>query len=345
MRILLTADPELPVPPDLYGGVQRLVATLADLLQARGHVVGLVAHPASTCRVSRLYPWRGTDGFDRRTVLSNMGVLWRAQGDFRPDVIHAFSRLFFLGPLLACPVPKVVSYGRQPTRRPVRLAAALAGRSLVFAGCSEHISREGRLGGGRWTVVPNFVELPRFTFRDRVPEDAPLVFLSRIEPIKGAHLAIGIAKAAGRELIIAGNHSEAGEEGRYWREVISPELGRNRIHCVGPVNDAQKNELLGRAAALVVPIQWEEPFGIVFVEALACGTPVIGCPRGALPEIVEDGLHGFHIRTVDEGAAAVARIPQISRAACRALVESRYTAEGVVGEYEDLYREMLEAAG
>jgi glycosyltransferase involved in cell wall biosynthesis len=176
-----------------------------------------------------------------------------------------------------------------------------------------------------------------------VAEDAPLVFLSRIEAIKGCHSAIAIAKATGRRLIIAGNHYEDGEAGAYWRERILPEIGRNRIEHVGPVDDAQKNALLGQAAAMVVPIEWNEPFGIVFAESLACGTPVISCPRGALPEIVEHGRHGFLVNSVQEGIAAVGRLGEIDRSACRRRVESCFTAEVIAGKFLDLYRRLAES--
>ena len=133
-------------------------------------------------------------------------------------------------------------------------------------------------------------------------------FLSRVESIKGAHWAIEIARRTGHRLVIAGNHAESGAEGDYWRREIEPWIGRDGIEYVGPVDDAQKNKVLGEARAMVVPIQWDEPFGIVFAEALACGTPVISCPRGSLPEIVRQGVDGFLIKSIDEGCEAVAKL-------------------------------------
>jgi glycosyltransferase involved in cell wall biosynthesis len=174
-------------------------------------------------------------------------------------------------------------------------------------------------------------------FRAAVPADAPLVFLSRVEPIKGAHLAIDVARQVGRRLVIAGNHGEEGEIGRYWREQIVPHLGRDAVEYIGPVDDRQKNDLLGGAAALLVPVQWDEPFGIVFAEALACGTPVISCPRGALLEIVRDGREGFLADTVEGLAGAVGRLASIDRAACRQRVEKEFSADEIVRRYEALY--------
>ena len=137
--------------------------------------------------------------------------------------------------------------------------------------------------------------------------------MSRIERIKGAHTAIAIAKKCDKKLIIAGNYSQTGEEGKYWQEEIEPQLGKNRIEYIGTVNDEQKNNLLGQASAMLVPIEWDEPFGIVFAEALACGTPVISCPRGSLPEIVREGVDGYLITSIDDAVNKVHQLDQIDR--------------------------------
>lgn len=337
MRILLTADPELPVPPVTYGGIERVVADLIVGLRDRGHTVALVAHPDSTCKVDAFYPWSGSASQNLRDTWRNARVLRRAVGDFRPDVLHSFSRLMYLLPLLPRRLPKIMSYQRNPSLRTTKWARRLARGTLRFSGCSEYICLVGRGGGGTWDAIPNFVDVRKYDFRPAVEADAPLVFLSRVEPIKGADVAIEVARRAGRRLVIAGNHATDGENGRYWREKIEPHLGANGVEYVGPVNDSQKNGLLGRAAAMLVPIQWDEPFGIVFGEALACGTPVISCPRGALPEIVRDGKEGYLAETVDALVTAVGWIADVDRAACRARVEERFAAGVVVEQYEDLY--------
>ncbi len=127
-------------------------------------------------------------------------------------------------------------------------------------------------------------------------------------------MAIEAAKRAGRRLIIAGNHSANPAETEYWRTMVEPHLGKNGIEFIGPVDDKEKNDLLGSAAALLVPVQWDEPFGIVFAEALACGTPIISCSRGALPEVVIDGVTGFLVDSVEAMTAAVHRVAAIDRA-------------------------------
>jgi len=208
---------------------------------------------------------------------------------------------------------------------------------LTFTGCSDYIARCGRRAGGEWLGIPNFADTEQLSFVPAVGADAPLVFLSRVESIKGAHWAIEIARRSGRRLVIAGNHADAGQEHSYWTKQVKPWIGRDGIEYVGPVDDAEKNALLGKALAMVVPIQWDEPFGIVFAESLACGTPVIACPRGALPEIVRPGIDGFLIDSIDEGCAAVAKIGALSRAACRQRAELHFSARVVVARYGDLY--------
>ena len=343
LRILLTVDPEIPVPPKLYGGIERIVDGIAAGLQLRGHSVGLVAHPASTCPVERLFSWPGAVSGNLRDGLMNTRALGAAVRLFRPDLVHSFSRLAYLLPLLARRVPAIMSYQRQTGGRKLRIAQAIGGRTFQFTTISEYIAAMGRNGGGRWSVIPNFADTGYYRFVQEIPPDAPLVFLSRIERIKGAHTAIAIARQSGRRLVIAGNQVDTAEGRAYWRTEIEPRLEPGKVEYVGAVDDAQKNALLGAAAALLVPIEWGEPFGIVFAEALACGTPVISCPLGALPEIVRDGEHGFLVRSVAEGVDAVGRLGGISRAACRRHAEQNFSRGVVVEQYEQLYRRLLEA--
>ncbi len=340
MRILLTADPFLPVPPLGYGGIERIVDLLARALRERGHRVGLVAHPDSTCPVDARYGWPACRAGSPLATVRNSAALVGAARRFAPDVLHSFSRLAYMAPLLVSSLPKVMSYQRHAGGRQVSLASWLGGRSLHFTGCSEFICSMGRPSGGAWRAIPNFVDLRRIDFAPSVPADAPLVFLSRIESIKGPEIAIDIARASRRRLILAGNRADAGPGRDFWERRIAPFLGRDGIEWIGEVDDAKKNGLLGRAAALVVPIQWDEPFGIVFAEALAAGTPVITCRRGATPEIVEDGVTGFFVRDAAEGATAVGRLAGIDRAACRRSAEARFGSDSCTEQYLRLYSEV-----
>ncbi len=341
LRILLTADPALPVPPAGYGGIERIVDAHARFLRARGHAVGLVAHPDSTCAADEIFGWPAGAKRGGAAALRNPAALLRAVRRFRPDVLHSFSRLGYLSPVLLSPIPKVMSYQRHTGGRQISWASRLAGRSLRFTGCSEFICAMGRASGGDWSAIPNFVELEKFTFVRRVAADAPLVFLSRVESIKGPDVAIDIARASGRRLILAGNRAHTGPERDFWEQKIAPRIGTGGVDWVGEVDDARKNELLGRAAALLVPIQWDEPFGIVFAEALATGTPVVTCARGAAPEIVEEGRTGFFVSDTASGAAAVARLEGIDRLACRRAAEARFSRDVCAEQYLRLYREML----
>ena len=341
MKILLTADPELPVPPQLYGGIERIVDLLVTGLQAHGHTVGLVAHQDSTSPAHQLFPWTGMRSQHKLDALRNTFALWLAVQQFQPVLVHSFSRVLYLLPLLTFPMPKVMSYQRQPSARSVSWGAKLAGSSLTFTGCSDHICRQGRVGGGVWHPIHNCVELEKYTFQPTTESDAPLVFLSRVERIKGAHTAIAAARQTGRRLLIAGNHGTTGVEGRYWQEEIVPHLGRDGIEYVGTVNDTQKNALLGTAAAMIVPIEWEEPFGIVFAEALACGTPVISCPLGALPEIVRHSVDGYLVNNLEEACTAIQNLPEIDRRNCRQRAENCFSASVIVDKYEQLYHSLI----
>lgn len=343
MKILLTADPELPVPPTLYGGIERIIDLLIEGLRQQGHFVGLVAHRDSTCVVDAFYPWPGLSSQSRLDTLLNTGTLWQAVQRFQPDVLHSFSRLQYLLPLLPTTLPKVMSYQRQPTGYTVGLAAKFSRNCLTFTGCSEHICRQGRAAGGQWQPIHNCVQLEKFTFQPQVADNAPLVFLSRLDPIKGAHNAIAAAQKANRRLLIAGNRIDTPAGLAYWETHIAPALGQGGIEYVGPVDDRQKNELLGQAAAMIVPIEWDEPFGIVFAEALACGTPVISTPRGSLPEIVRPGIEGFLVNSVEEAVVAIAKLPSIRRGDCRQRVVNHFSADAIVRQYENLYHQQVNA--
>ena len=335
----MTVDPEIPVPPRTYGGIEQVVDALVNALRMRGHKIGLVAHPESTCQADTFYTWSGLRSQSTTDTLRNLRVMGNAVANFRPDVLHSFSRILYMLPLARDGLPKIMCFQREPTPRTVFLGAALY-RSLTFAGISNYICRQGKRGGGEWHTVYNFTDTKFYKFQPNVAPDAPLVFLSRVERIKGAHTAIKVARLTGRRLIIAGNHASSGPEFDYWTQEIASQLG-GLIEYVGPVDDAQKKGLLGQAAAMIVPIEWNEPFGIVFAEALACGTPVISCPRGALPEIVRPGLDGFLVNSVGEACEAVANLNKISRAVCRKRVEEHFSVSVIADQYEQLYRECI----
>lgn len=341
MRILLTADPMIPVPPVGYGGIERIVDALVRSYRQAGHEVGLLAHPDSKAETSVSFGWPDSRPAGFKAGIRNALALDRATRAFRPDIIHSFSRLAYLLPQLTRATPVVMSYQRHTGGRQISWAVRLGGKRLRFTGCSEFICQMGRRAGGNWSAIHNFAEMSKLTFVPHVADDAPLVFLSRLDEIKGPDLAIAIARAAGRRLILAGNRADSGPERDFFERSIAPSLGRDGVEWIGEVNDMQKNVLLGSAAALLVPIRWEEPFGIVFAEALACGTPVITCPRGATPEIVQPGKTGFLIKSAQEGADAVAAAGALDRHACRRDAEQRFSAEAISRQYLQLYRSLV----
>jgi len=340
VRIALTADPEIPVPPLHYGGIERIVDMLARGLIARGHDVTLFAHPASPAPC-RLVPWPGGSSHSAGDSARNAATLAAHAFSDGFDVIHSFSRVAYLTPLLPLAIPKLMTYQRQITRRSVSWAHALSRGTLWFSAISRRMM-DGVADVGTWRLVYNGVRLDNYRFRPDVGRDAPLVFLGRVEEIKGPHLAIEIARRAGAPLVIAGN---VAPEHRAWFEAkVAPHIDGSNVSFVGAVDEVQKNALLGRARALLMPVLFDEPFGIVMAEAMACGTPVIGLARGAIPEVVDQARTGFVCAGVDEMVAAIAALPRIDRAMCRARTERLFSDRAVVDAYESVYREMRSTA-
>ncbi|MFB6271673.1 MAG: glycosyltransferase family 4 protein [Salinibacter sp.] len=339
MKIAITADPGLPVPPRLYGGIERIIHMLVKGLADRGHDVTLFAHKDSEVPC-RLVPYGGTDPqavID--TVRNTLSVSRLAVSS--PDVLHSFGRLAYLTPLLPLRLPKIMTYQRGPTLNRVQTAVRLSQEeTLAFSGCSDHIAEQIRPYAPAYTVY-NGVPLDTYTFQPDVEANAPLVFLGRIAPIKGTHTAVEVAQRSGRPLVIAGNVPD--DQKDFFRGQIEPHLDGEHIQYVGPVDDEQKNALLGRAAAFLMPIEWEEPFGIVMAEAMACGAPVIGTRRGSVPEVVEHGNTGFVCDSTDEMVDAVGRIDMIDRADCRSRCEEKFSQTAVVDAYERLYETRIEA--
>ena len=351
MKVLITADPYIPVPPVHYGGIERVIDVLVRELVSRGHDVTLVAHPESRTS-ARLMPYGEPPHVGYRIRAKELvqvgSAVWHERRDV--DVVHSFGRLAALLPILPRrQLPKIQSYQRDGVPwSSVARAVRLAGASLVFTGCSSsvyrHRSRDRGLDG-EWRTIFNCVDVATYTPRRSVAADAPLVFLGRLDPIKGAHDAIVIARGAGRRLVIAGNRVTQGPDAGYFDERIAPHLDDVRVRYVGPVDDAQKNQLLGEAAALLMPIGWEEPFGIVMAEACACGTPVIAFARGSVAEVVRDGVNGFACGSVDEAIAAVGSLERLDRRAVRADCEARFAGSVIAGAYESLYQELIDRAG
>jgi glycosyltransferase involved in cell wall biosynthesis len=338
VRIALTADPEVPVPPTHYGGIERIVAMVARGLAARGHEVTLFAHPDSSASV-RLAPYPGRQSGSRPDLLRNMRHVGSEIARGRYDLVHSFGRLAYLLPILPRSVPALMSYQRDISSRSVAWGERLSRGRLHFSGCSRFLIRRWA-GRPNWHVVYNATAADAYTPRERVDDDAPLVFLGRVEEIKGPHVAIEVARTANIPLIIAGNIPEGEREQAFFQHEIQPHIDGLSVSYLGPVDDAQKNELLGRARALLMPILWDEPFGIVMAEALACGTPVIGLRRGAVPEVVKDGVTGYVCDSSGGMVEAVGALGRIDRRACRQDMEARFSESVMVDEYLRVYEEL-----
>jgi len=340
LRIAITADPEIPVPPRLYGGIERIVDMLIRGLMQRGHEVTLFANPESRVPC-RLLPYPRLHSQKRIDTLANMWHVSSAVMRGEYDLLHSFSRLAYAAPLLPKSLPKIMSYQRGIGRRSVALGNLLSRGTLHFTGCSAHVIRPWA-SRGNFHVVYNGVPLESYRATERVSGDAPLTYLGRVEEIKGVHLAIEVAGRSGRRLVIAGNVPEAAHHQRYFAAKIAPQVDGSTVQYLGAVGDYAKNELLGRSAALLMPLLWEEPFGIVMAEALACGTPVIGLRRGSVPEIVEDGVNGFVCDSVEQMVRAVGCLPRIDRRNCRRIAEERFSDRVIVDGYERLYQRVLQ---
>lgn len=338
LNIFITADPEIPVPPKLYGGIERIIDMLVKGFLDRGHHVSLFAHKDSITG-AKLYPYQGKRSEDKLDTLQNIALINSAIKKEEVDIIHNFGRLAYLLPHLLKSLPKIMSYQRDPTTRQVKIANFLAkNNSLAFTGCSDYITKQFNLTNNVYTVY-NGVPLSTYQLKEKVSEDAPLVFLGRLEPVKGVYEAVEVAQKTNRKLIIAGNIPPEFES--FYKEKIAPVLNE-QIKYIGPVNDTQKNELLGQAYAFLMPIQFNEPFGIVMAEAMACGTPVIGFNKGSIPEVIINGVNGFRCDTVEQMVENISHISTINRKEVRKDAELRFSSDVIVENYLSIYRELID---
>jgi len=338
LKIALIADPELPVPPLLYGGIERIIDMLIEGYANLGHHVTLFANADSKTK-AKLYAYPAKANNTTINVIKNAALVNRILFSEKFDVVHSFGRLIYLLPQLPLGLPKIMSYQREPTIGQIKKAFKLAKKNtLAFTGCSGYISNQISPFAPAYPIY-NGVDLTKYEFRKEVKDDAPLFFLGRIEYIKGTHIAIEVAKSTGKNLLIAGNIPAESES--YFQKEIQPHLNE-QIKYIGPINDIEKNKLLGTALAFLMPILWNEPFGIVMAEAMACGTPVIGFNRGSVPEVVISGLNGFSCTTTSEMVSLVQRVQEIDRKKVRQDVEERFSAQAIINKYLSLYHQLIE---
>lgn len=339
MKILIPVDPEIPVPPILYGGVERLVDGLINAYTQKGHEVILLAHADSTnSNAKKRYAWKNTSSRGWRNTLQNALTLRKVYLQEKPDVIHSFGRLMYLYPtLLSSRVQFLMTYERFISPKSTGLMSFLFDKRAHFTSAAGHMLNHLHRYRHKFTPVYNFTLTDYYVPDDTVPK-VHLMFLGRIEEIKGTKEAIEVALATQSKLIIAGN-IQPGHDA-YFEEHIKPHLEHPLIEYVGAVNDEQKLYYLQRSKAFLFPIKWEEPFGIVMAEAMACGTPVIAFGRGSVPEVVKDGETGYIVNDVPEMIDAIEKVDEIDRAVVRQDCEQRFSLEVIAEQYLDLLEQI-----
>lgn len=336
----MVADPIVPIPPAGYGGTERVVGYLIEELASRGVPLTLVAAEGSRSpgRLKTVPDARHRPRIGRGVAKLNYWRILRTEIR-RHDVIHSVVRLDYLWPALQSRIPKVLNFQNHVDAAEMARVQRESRGPLVLTACGSRMIEDVRHLGD-WRAVHNAV--PVHDYLMGVPETpAYVVFLGRITKVKGAHTAMRAALAADMNIKIAGPIGTAAEDAEYFAREVEPLLAHPRVHYVGEVGDDRKGELLGGAVALLNPIEWDEPFGIVNVEALACGTPVISYPRGEIPFILEDGVTGILVEDEQEMSDAIRSIDMIDRATCREHAEKRFDISVMTDRYIAIYEELL----
>lgn len=326
MKILLIADPIIPVPPSHYGGAERIVALYAQEFARLGHRVHLLAGPGSQAYGGRLHihhaPTMAYPSRAYRKIHFQLQSRWAAQDC---EVVFNHGRFDYLEALLRAKKPLLHNFHNPIDQRQIDFAEQKIRANAALLFLSTNQKSHARVSAP-FCVIPNPVNVRHYATGDG--SGGYLAFLGRLTFNKGVDVAIATARQTGRRLVIAGNVSteEGGEQ--YFREQVEPQLDGEQIRWIGPVNDAQKQKLLSQADALLFPIRWNEPFGLVMVEALACGTPVIATHRASTPEVIDHGVTGWLCEpedpSVDAFVEAVSHVQELDRYACRQAAEQRF---------------------
>lgn len=334
MRIAMLAPISWRTPPRHYGPWELVTSLLTEALLARGVDVTLFAtrdsHTAGTLAGLCPAPYSEDPTIDAKVwELLHVAHVFERAGEF--DIIHnqadfvplAFSRLVN--------TPVVTTIHGFSSERILPAFTAYEDRVHYVA-----ISAADRHPDLRYAAtIHHGIRIEDFPFDPVGSED--LLFFGRIHPDKGAAEAIAAARAAGRRLVMAGIIQDRG----YHDAQVAPALESESVVYLGPVGGSARTQTLGSAKALLHLINFEEPFGLSVIEALACGTPVIASRRGSMPELIEHGVTGFLVDSIEEAVAAIARLSEIDRSACRAAVAARFTVERMADRYLKLYRSIL----
>ena len=344
MRIAQIAPLVEPVPPERYGGTERVVSHLIDELLRHGHEVTLFASGDSTAPANLIAPTRQslrTDPTVEDTLAPHIQELGQAIERAESfDIMHSHVDYVAFPTAALSPTPTVHTlHGRLdlPHLRPV--FAQFHELAFVSISDAQRAPLEG-LGINWVATVYHGLPLDEYPFGPNGGDE--LVYLARISREKRPDLAIEIAKRAGMKLTMAAKIDSTDRD--YFERDIRPLLDHPLIDFVGEVDHQRKVELLTRARALLFPIDWPEPFGLVMIEAMACGTPVVTRPCGAVPEIIAHERTGLVASSVDELVDAVKRVDRLDRRECRREVEERFSASRMARDYERVYRQVVETA-
>jgi len=348
LRIVLVAPPYFSIPPAAYGGIEAVVADLADALVDRGHKVTLIANGRSGTKAdfvslsAQTVAHRLGEPFPEVAHAAAVsGVIARMAERGEVDVVHDHT---LTGPLNApfystFGVPTVITAHGPVTGDMLDLYRTL-GKEVFLVAISD---RQRELAPDlNWIgTVHNAIRVGTFPYRTAKRNYA--LFLGRFHPEKAPHLALAAAHAAGMPLVLAGKCNEPAEKAYFKRE-IRPRLTASD-YMYGMADAAQKRKLLAEARCLLFPVQWEEPFGMVMIEAMACGTPVVALRGGAVAEVVEHGRTGLICDQPEDLAKALLEVDRIDPAACRSRVESLFDVDRLGSGYESIYRQAIAAIG
>jgi glycosyltransferase involved in cell wall biosynthesis len=337
----MVAPPWYPVPPDGYGGIEQVCADLANGLVALGHEVTLVATGGGETAAEYVTTFdEPPDGLGTaegaRVEMLHAARVSEELSERKVDLVHDHS---VAGPLVAAfrDVPTVITAHGPIEDTTAELYASVDGVSLVAISESQRNSRPSL----PWVAtVHNGIAVETYPFTGE--KDDFFLFLGRMHPTKRAHVAIEIARRAGVSIVLAAKCSEPTEH-EYFERFVEPLLGSD-ARFIGTADAHDKRDLLRRARALVFPINWEEPFGLVMIEAMACGTPVLATRRGSVPEVVVDGETGFVREDPWELITAAAALDEIDPGTCRRHVEAAFSTAAMVTGYEAAYRSVVARA-
>jgi glycosyltransferase involved in cell wall biosynthesis len=337
MRIALIAPPFIAVPPLNYGGTELFIAHLAVGLKKLGHEVVVYANGESTVPVERRWIYANSEWPIKGDVHAslkdlNHGAWAVADARNRHDLIHLNNAPGLVHSRF-CSIPFVYTVHHPHEESLSDFYAYYPDVQYVtISNFQRHRERMPRI-----TTIHHGLNFSKY--RVTMEKQPYLAFIGRIAPIKGTHLAIAVAKKTGMPLKIAGEVQPLFKD--YFEAEVKPHLDGKFIEYIGEADLEAKNELLGNATAMLFPIQWDEPFGLVMIEAMACGTPVIAMPGGSVPEIVKDGVSGWVCRSVDEMAKRVRHAGDFDPAEIRAYAEGTFSIDRMVRQYADLYAAVL----